>query len=112
VCKEGAVRLGQDAPQIDMGICLSCGQCIEACPTGTLVRAGEGYTVLLGGKLGRHPRLASPLPGRYTEKQVLAIVKDCIDLYKARSRNGRRFAEILEPGDIARLAGRHRGISD
>jgi dissimilatory sulfite reductase (desulfoviridin) alpha/beta subunit len=110
-CREEAVRLGDEGPAIDMGLCLSCGQCIEACPTGTLARAEEGYRVLLGGKLGRHPRLALALPGRYTEDQVLAILKDCIALYKARSRGGKRFAEILTEADIERLAQKHPGIS-
>jgi dissimilatory sulfite reductase (desulfoviridin) alpha/beta subunit len=106
-CREDAVRLTGEGPEIDMGLCLACGQCVEACPTGTLARVEEGYRVLLGGKLGRHPRLAMALPGRYTAEQVLSILKDCIDLYKARSRGGRRFAEILTGDDVAQLARRH-----
>jgi dissimilatory sulfite reductase (desulfoviridin) alpha/beta subunit len=65
--------------------------------------------VLLGGKLGRHPRLALPLPGRYTEKEVLAILKDCLDLYKTRSRRGRRFSDILTEEDVRDLARKYPG---
>ena len=107
-CRENAVRLSDDAPEIDMGLCLGCGQCIKACPTGTLTRAHEGYRVLLGGKLGRHPRLASALPGRYSEDEVIAIVRDCIHFYKSRSR-GRRFSEMFTEEDLARLARRYPG---
>ncbi len=108
-CKEDAVQLAADAPGIDMGLCLACGQCIEACPTGTLAREKEGYRVLLGGKLGRHPRLAAALPGRYTEDQVLEVLKACVDLYKVRSRRGRRFSEILTEEDVRDLARKHPG---
>lgn len=108
-CREDAVRLAEAAPEIDMGLCLACGQCIEACPSGTLAGDKEGYRVLLGGKLGRHPRLALPLPGRYTEKEVLAILKDCLDLYKTRSRRGRRFSDILTEEDVRDLARKYPG---
>ncbi len=107
-CREGAVHIGDDAPQIDTALCIACGQCIDACPTGTLSGAGEGYRVLLGGKLGRHPRLAMALPGRYSEDEVVAIVKDCIDLYKSKSTGGRRFAEILTDAFFDRLAQKYR----
>jgi dissimilatory sulfite reductase (desulfoviridin) alpha/beta subunit len=107
-CRENAIRLSDDTPEIDMGLCLGCGQCIEACPTGTLTRTDEGYRVLLGGKLGRHPRLASALPGRHSEDEVIAIVKDCIHLYKSRSR-GRRFSEMFTEEDFAGLARKYPG---
>ncbi len=107
-CREDAVLLSDDSLKIDMGFCLGCGQCIEACPTGTLARAHEGYRVLLGGKLGRHPRLALALPGRYSEDEVLSILKDCLDFYKARSR-GRRFSDIFTEEDFRQLAGRYPG---
>ncbi len=96
VCRDQAVQLDADAeiPVIDSQLCLQCGLCAKECPTGTIVDGQKGYRVLLGGKLGRHPRLAEPLPGIHTEDKVLKIVKKCIDYYKANSRNGARFAEL------------------
>lgn len=104
VCREGAVHPAEDGPRIDGRLCLDCGQCIDACPEGSLERSRQGYQVLLGGKLGRHPRLAVSLPGRYSKQEVLDLLADCIALYKAKSRGGARFAEILTEQDIARLA--------
>ena len=96
VCRDRAVQLDEDAeiPIIDGQLCMQCGLCAKECPTGTIVDGKKGYRILLGGKLGRHPRLAEPLPGIYTEDEVLAIVKKCIGYYKANSRNGTRFAEL------------------
>lgn len=102
VCPEAAVTLDEAAPMpvIDGTRCIACGKCVAACPTQTLVAGQTGYRVQLGGKLGRHPRLATELPGYYDEDGVIKIIQDCIAFYKARSRNGKRFAELLSAADI------------
>ena len=98
ICKEGAIFLedGKAVPVVDYGRCLKCGQCITACPTGTLVAEKSGYRVLLGGKLGRHPRLAQALPGCFSEEQVLDILDKCIAFYKVHSKQGERFSDIYQ----------------
>ncbi|MCJ7830357.1 MAG: 4Fe-4S binding protein [Desulfobacterales bacterium] len=109
-CREEAIVLDPEtpAPGIDWRRCLNCGQCVRACPTGTLAEGRRGYRVLLGGKLGRHPRLARELPGLFDEAQVVEIVEACLALYKDRSRNGARFSEILCKQDVAALAPQDR----
>jgi anaerobic sulfite reductase subunit C len=109
-CKEDAIRLDSDAegPRIDYARCLNCGKCIQGCPSGTIVEGTGGFRVQLGGKLGRHPQLAHELPGIYSAQQVIAIVGDCLRLYKKRSRRGERFGQILTSADVAELAERYR----
>jgi dissimilatory sulfite reductase (desulfoviridin) alpha/beta subunit len=111
-CKEDAISLDpkKEAPIIDDNLCLKCGQCMPVCPTGSLVEGQKGYRVQLGGKLGRHPQLAKELRGVYSEEQVWLIIQDCIRYYKQHSRNGQRFAEILQPDDFAAIAKRYPGI--
>lgn len=101
-CPEQAVRLeaATGAPVIDLPACLLCGRCPGACPTGSLTRGLRGYRVQLGGKLGRHPRLARELPGVRSEDEVVDIVARCLAFYKRRSRNGRRFADLLSDEDL------------
>ncbi len=110
VCKENAIVLvsGKECPQIDFDHCLHCGKCMKVCPTGTISQGAQGYRVQLGGKLGRHPQLATELPGLYTEPQVLQIVNDCLDFYTKNSHHGERFAQILTPADIKRIAARYQ----
>ena len=109
VCKEDAITLdaAKECPRIDYTKCLYCGKCMQICPTGTIVEGAKGYRVQLGGKLGRHPQLAKELPGIYSEKQVLDIVRDCLKFYKKISTHGRRFSQILTPAAFEEIAKRH-----
>ncbi len=99
LCKDHAISLDNDSqsPVIDSSKCLVCGMCARECPTGTIKEKKQGYRIMLGGKLGRHPRLAEELPEIFNEDQVIEIVQKCIDYYKANSTNGKRFADIY-PG--------------
>lgn len=101
ICKEAAVTFDEakNIPKIDFHLCVHCGQCIDVCPTQTIDVQKQGYRILLGGKLGRHPRLAEELPGIFSEPEVLDIVRRCIKYYKANSRSGERFANLLARDD-------------
>jgi len=87
-------------PKIDHDRCLKCGKCINVCPSGTIATKCKGFRVQLGGKLGRHPRLAKELDSIFNEDEVLAIVKRSVELYKEKSKHGKRFAEIFKSNDF------------
>lgn len=103
VCPDKAIILDETVG-IDPYRCMNCGKCIRNCPTGTIGEAEKGYRVLLGGKLGRNPRLARELLGILGEPEVLCIVDACITLFKKKSWRGKRFAEILNDAEIDHLA--------
>ena len=104
-CPDEAIALDETTVVIDRERCMACGKCILACPAGTLNEKAKGYRVLLGGKLGRHPRLAKELPGIFDEQDVVRIVEACLTLYKEKSRRGKRFAEVLTDADFNELVG-------
>ena len=108
-CKENAIVLDteKECPQIDASLCLDCGKCMQVCPTGSIAEGIKGFRVQLGGKLGRHPRLARELPGIYRERQVLEIVKDCLHFYKQTSKHGERFGQLLQSSDFTEMVKRH-----
>ena len=95
-----AVRLkdspcGHKKPVIDMNQCQRCGKCVHVCLSRTLLTDQSGFRIQLGGRLGRHPRLAMEMPGLYSRDQVLTIVETCLQYYKTHSRNGKRFSHLF-----------------
>lgn len=98
-CPDQAIRLNQEFPVIDKKACLACGKCVKVCPAGTLEVREKGYRVLLGGRLGRHPRLGMEVPGLYSQEGVLTLVEKCLSFYKTRSKKGRRFSQVLDSLD-------------
>ncbi len=95
-CPDDAVRLMDGAPRIDTASCMACGKCVKACPEGTLETVTDGYRVLLGGRLGRHPRLGMEVHGVFSHDEVLDMLRRCLEFYKANSKEGERLSRILE----------------
>jgi dissimilatory sulfite reductase (desulfoviridin) alpha/beta subunit len=83
--------------------CVFCGQCISACPTRTLQEEEKGFRIQVGGKLGRHPRLAEELPGIYGPEETLEILDKCLDFYQSHCLKGERFGEILSRTGVEAL---------
>ncbi len=96
ICKEKALSLRNDRPEIDPPRCVRCGKCIEICPTETLKEKHKGYRIQVGGKLGRHPRLGRELQGVFAPEEIREVVGRCLDHYQRHCEHGERFGEILE----------------
>ena len=53
VCKVKAISVQNHIPHIDFEQCVLCGLCVRACVPKALVAEKQGYTVYVGGKVGR-----------------------------------------------------------
>ncbi|MDY6880236.1 MAG: 4Fe-4S binding protein [Thermodesulfobacteriota bacterium] len=95
-CKEKALSIQHGRPVVDEGLCLYCGACVRLCPSGTIAEGRAGYRIQIGGKLGRHPRLAIDLPGIYKPDDLTEVIDKCLQHYKRHCLNGERFGEVLK----------------
>lgn len=93
-CAEKALSL-DGGIRLDRSLCLHCAACARVCPTGALRVDGVGYRVLLGGKLGRHPRLAHEL-GMFGLPQALEILGRVLSLLMENHRTGLRLGDLVE----------------
>ncbi|WP_051617306.1 hypothetical protein [Desulfonatronovibrio hydrogenovorans] len=96
VCREGAVQVIGKTAVIDRGKCLDCGECCLACPEGSLVEIMNGYRLLVGGKLGRHPRLARDLGMICTRRQAEDVLQKILELHKMSVDQGIRLSSLIE----------------
>jgi dissimilatory sulfite reductase (desulfoviridin) alpha/beta subunit len=103
-CREGAVMHPGLLPIVDPDKCVRCGACCRVCLSGTLQVGRRGWRILLGGRLGRHPRLAVELPGLYAHDGVLAAADCCADFFLRNARAGERFADLLARLGAAEVA--------
>ena len=78
-----------------MDKCLFCGQCLTACPSGTLQEDTQGFRVLVGGKLGRHPQLGRDLGKIYSKDEMIRLLNQYLDLFQTHTQKGERLGEIL-----------------
>jgi dissimilatory sulfite reductase (desulfoviridin) alpha/beta subunit len=95
-CREGAIAHPGLLPILDPRKCVLCGSCCRICLSGTLQVGRRGWRILLGGKLGRHPRLAAEIEGLYSRDGVLAAADCCIEFYLRNAAGGERFGDLLE----------------
>lgn len=95
VCEEEAINILEFGPQILEEKCVGCGHCLKICPEGALTEGFRGYKIYLGGKLGRHPRLASFLIYA-TEEEVVPLFRRLLSLYKLENEKGERLGSIIE----------------
>ena len=94
VCAEKALRR-EDSIRLDQSRCLGCAACARVCPEKALQVRKTGYRVLLGGKLGRHPRLAHEL-GVFSLPQALEILGNTLKTLMEHGRPGLRLGELIE----------------
>ncbi len=64
------------------------------CPTGTIKTDRKCFRVMIGGKLGRHPRFAEDLIGFADESEVLDALDVCVDAM-LNEKKEKRFGELV-----------------
>ena len=75
--------------------CVHCGLCAKVCPTGTIKTEKKRYRVMIGGKLGRHPRFADDLIDFADETEVIRALDVCVDAIFSEKRE-KRFGTLVE----------------
>lgn len=99
-CREGALRLRAGTIEIDRSRCLDCGACARACPAGALCLPETLFRVVVGGRLGRRPKLAEELPVRLSETGALAALDRAMEIAAVLYRPGVRFADLVAETEL------------
>ena len=95
-CDEDAIDLLNAGLVFDTNNCLYCGACQKICPTQAIIASEDGFRIVLGGKLGRHPRLATELSDIFSEEEVLNVLGKALVLYMEHYQHVKRFGDLFD----------------
>lgn len=77
--------------------CINCSICTSLCPTGAWSVGKRGYTVYIGGTMGRVPRFGSILEKVVEdEAEVYELVDRSIGYYRAHAKKKERFGHMID----------------
>jgi len=95
-CREDCVEVINAEPIINYAKCVGCSDCARACPTGTLIAQRRGYSILVGGRMGRHPRFAEEIMHLASEDGVIMALEACLEICMANAEGEERFAKVFD----------------
>ena len=95
-CPDQAISHDGESVRIAGNLCLGCGKCIRVCDQSALVPVSSGFRIVVGGKLGRRPRLGQELSGVFSRKEALQILANTVGFVMDNYVHGRNLGTIME----------------
>ena len=97
ICPVKAIEKKDLVFVLDIGKCIYCGLCIRNCPTSAWTATKTGYTLFLGGTLGKRPRLGTRAKVLIeTKAELLKHISSAFKFYLAHGHKKERFGHTLE----------------
>lgn len=94
-CKEGTIRILEEKAVINLNRCVYCGDCIRVCPFDAIEEEKKGYTLFVGGNVGRHPRFADKIVTFGDEETIFNVLENCIKTFE-EAVPGERLGHLID----------------
>ncbi|MDW7732681.1 MAG: 4Fe-4S binding protein [Methanolobus sp.] len=95
VCPVDAIKVENGSLHFDRDKCNLCGQCTQICPTDAWTEARSGYTVYVGGKVGKNPRFGVRLTELVDEDTLFRIIERSLEFFRKEATPGERFGDTI-----------------
>jgi dissimilatory sulfite reductase (desulfoviridin) alpha/beta subunit len=96
MCPEKAIVLENENIKIIWDKCNLCGACVGTCPSDLITEEWKGYKILVGGKIGKHPKLGVELIDIRSPEEAVAIFRKIINWAKKNTITGERLGTCLD----------------
>ncbi|MFQ6075814.1 MAG: 4Fe-4S binding protein [Candidatus Bathyarchaeia archaeon] len=106
ICKEAAIRMVEGRAVIDYSKCVYCGECTRVCPSDADAVDREGYTIYIGGRVGRHPQLGYKLVDFADEETIYRVIENAIELFGEEAAPRERFGGLINRMGVGEASGR------
>ncbi|MEI7695242.1 MAG: 4Fe-4S binding protein [Chlorobium sp.] len=82
---------------VDRDICINCSICTKQCPSKAWITARQGYTLFIGGTMGKTPRFATMLKRIVeSEEEIYDLVEKALTCYRTHGRKKERFGLMID----------------
>ncbi|QJW47856.1 4Fe-4S dicluster domain-containing protein [bacterium BFN5] len=95
ICKVKAVSMQNGQPQIETEKCLSCGVCVRNCPRQALRVHKQGYSLYIGGKIGKKPMLGHKLFTVIPEQDAIFYIENILAVYNRLAGKNERIGDVI-----------------
>jgi dissimilatory sulfite reductase (desulfoviridin) alpha/beta subunit len=96
MCPEKAIVLENEKIKILWDKCNLCGACVGTCPSDLITEEWTGYKILVGGKIGKHPKLGVELTDAKSPQEAVAIFRKIINWAKTNAKTGERLGICID----------------
>jgi dissimilatory sulfite reductase (desulfoviridin) alpha/beta subunit len=97
LCPVGAITSTDSLYQRDEEKCIGCSICSVLCPETAWGPESTGYTLIIGGTLGKKPRLGIPLKSNIqTEDELFELIERVIRYYKEHGQSKERLGHLMQ----------------
>lgn len=97
VCPTNAIYKEDEKYKLIREKCILCSICTSACPTSSWKIDKKGYTIFIGGTMGKIPRLGTRLKDLIEDKKELyRLVDSALKYYQKNGRKKERFGHMMD----------------
>jgi anaerobic sulfite reductase subunit C len=97
ICPTNAIEQKNKGFILNSTRCILCGLCISNCPSSAWTVQKTGYTLYLGGTMGKIPRLGTKAKALIeTKEELVDLVRKAFEFYVAHGRKKERFGHTLD----------------
>ncbi len=87
---------------VDKESCINCTACTQHCPGEAWVVGRQGYTLFIGGTMGKIPRFATVLKKLVeSEEELYDLIEKTLTCYRTHGRKKERFGHTIDRIGIA-----------
>lgn len=96
VCRMDAIKVEDGIVTFEREKCDFCGDCISSCPTDAWIIDRTGYSLLIGGKVGRSPQMGVKFAELVNETELFEILNRTMKFYNENALKGERVGDTVQ----------------
>ncbi len=82
---------------VDRESCINCSICVKQCPAKSWIARRQGYTLFIGGTMGKIPRFATILKRiEENEENLYLLIEKAFTCYRTHGRKKERFGHMID----------------